>query len=114
MPSRQSIVCEVAPKGKATLLKRGGDSEKGRLRNKSRKSEARTRMKKVIMFHIPYAKFLLLFIYGRGWWKWECGEELSWLLRFWASMLDSAYEMVLIDRHEPFEASTISLELLEV
>ncbi|KAL9259630.1 Small ribosomal subunit protein bS20c-like protein [Drosera capensis] len=47
-PSRQSIVCEVAPKGKAdSAEKRRRQSEKRRLRNKSRKSEARTRMKKV-------------------------------------------------------------------
>ncbi|GAB2260312.1 hypothetical protein Droror1_Dr00011167 [Drosera rotundifolia] len=77
-PSRQSIVCEVAPKGKAdSAEKRRRQAEKCRLRNKSRKSEARTRMKKVIMFHIPYAKFLLLLtgvcvIHGR-----EVFDEMS-------------------------------------
>ncbi|GAB2219792.1 hypothetical protein Droror1_Dr00007429 [Drosera rotundifolia] len=45
-PSRQSIVCEVAPKGKADSSEKR--RRQGRLRNKSRKSEARTRMKKMI------------------------------------------------------------------
>ncbi|KAK4285921.1 hypothetical protein QN277_002547 [Acacia crassicarpa] len=46
---RHSVVCEVAPKRKAdSAAKRARQAEKRRLYNKSRKSEIRTRMKKVL------------------------------------------------------------------
>uniref|UniRef100_A0A1J3DTG9 Small ribosomal subunit protein bS20c n=1 Tax=Noccaea caerulescens TaxID=107243 RepID=A0A1J3DTG9_NOCCA len=48
-PMRQSIVCEAAPTKKAdSAAKRARQSEKRRVYNKSKKSEARTRMKKVL------------------------------------------------------------------
>ncbi|KAF8086151.1 hypothetical protein N665_0633s0003 [Sinapis alba] len=48
-PVRQSIVCEAAPTKKAdSAAKRARQSEKRRVYNKSKKSEARTRMKKVL------------------------------------------------------------------
>lgn len=44
----RSVVCEAAPKGKAdSAAKRARQAEKRRLYNKSRKSQIRTRMKKV-------------------------------------------------------------------
>ncbi|KAG2317821.1 hypothetical protein Bca4012_068764 [Brassica carinata] len=48
-PVRQSIVCEAAPTKKAdSAAKRARQAEKRRVYNKSKKSEARTRMKKVL------------------------------------------------------------------
>ncbi|GMH24941.1 hypothetical protein Nepgr_026784 [Nepenthes gracilis] len=48
-PGSRSIVCEVAPKKKAdSAAKRDRQAEKRRLRNKARKSEIKTRMKKVL------------------------------------------------------------------
>ncbi|KAJ4865820.1 hypothetical protein Rs2_49408 [Raphanus sativus] len=48
-PARQSIVCEAAPTKKAdSAAKRARQAEKRRVYNKSKKSEARTRMKKVL------------------------------------------------------------------
>ncbi|CAA2955007.1 30S ribosomal S20, chloroplastic [Olea europaea subsp. europaea] len=48
MPLRRSIVCEAAPKKKAdSAAKRARQAEKRRVYNKARKSEIRTRMKKV-------------------------------------------------------------------
>ncbi|CAH8293333.1 unnamed protein product [Eruca vesicaria subsp. sativa] len=48
-PSRQLIVCEAAPTKKAdSAAKRARQAEKRRVYNKSKKSEARTRMKKVL------------------------------------------------------------------
>ncbi|XP_042491919.1 30S ribosomal protein S20, chloroplastic [Macadamia integrifolia] len=47
-PARYSVVCEVAPKKKAdSAQKRARQSEKRRIYHKARKSEFRTRMKKV-------------------------------------------------------------------
>ncbi|XP_022877462.1 30S ribosomal protein S20, chloroplastic [Olea europaea var. sylvestris] len=49
MPLRRSIVCEAAPKKKAdSAAKRARQAEKRRVYNKARKSEIRTRMKKVL------------------------------------------------------------------
>ncbi|XP_008801495.2 30S ribosomal protein S20, chloroplastic [Phoenix dactylifera] len=46
--SRRSIVCEAAPKKKAdSAAKRARQAEKRRIYNKARKSEIKTRMKKV-------------------------------------------------------------------
>lgn len=46
---RHSIVCEAAPKKKAdSAAKRARQAEKRRIYNKARKSEIRTRMKKVL------------------------------------------------------------------
>ncbi|KAL0855313.1 hypothetical protein Bca101_060466 [Brassica carinata] len=48
-PMRQLIVCEAAPTKKAdSAAKRARQAEKRRVYNKSKKSEARTRMKKVL------------------------------------------------------------------
>ncbi|KAF3589730.1 hypothetical protein F2Q69_00031560 [Brassica cretica] len=48
-PLRQLIVCEAAPTKKAdSAAKRARQAEKRRVYNKSKKSEARTRMKKVL------------------------------------------------------------------
>uniref|UniRef100_A0A5B7B1X2 Small ribosomal subunit protein bS20c n=1 Tax=Davidia involucrata TaxID=16924 RepID=A0A5B7B1X2_DAVIN len=48
-PMRHSIVCEAAPKKKAdSAAKRARQAEKRRVYNKARKSEVRTRMKKVL------------------------------------------------------------------
>ncbi|KAL0900052.1 hypothetical protein Bca101_084013 [Brassica carinata] len=48
-PVRQLIVCEAAPTKKAdSAAKRARQAEKRRVYNKSKKSEARTRMKKVL------------------------------------------------------------------
>nr|VDD52506.1 unnamed protein product [Brassica oleracea] len=48
-PVRHSIVCEAAPTKKAdSAAKRARQAEKRRVYNKSKKSEARTRMKKVL------------------------------------------------------------------
>lgn len=47
-PMRHSVVCEAAPKKKAdSAAKRARQAEKRRIYNKSRKSEIRTRMRKV-------------------------------------------------------------------
>lgn len=47
-PIRHSVVCEAAPKKKAdSAAKRARQAEKRRIYNKSRKSEIKTRMKKV-------------------------------------------------------------------
>ncbi|XP_043702457.1 30S ribosomal protein S20, chloroplastic isoform X2 [Telopea speciosissima] len=47
-PARHSVVCEAAPKKKAdSAEKRARQAEKRRIYNKARKSELRTRMKKV-------------------------------------------------------------------
>lgn len=47
-PIGHSIVCEAAPKKKAdSAEKRARQAEKRRIYNKARKSEIRTRMKKV-------------------------------------------------------------------
>lgn len=47
-PIRHSVVCEAAPKKKAdSAAKRACQAEKRRIYNKSRKSEIKTRMKKV-------------------------------------------------------------------
>lgn len=47
-PSRRSIVCEAAPTKKAdSAAKRARQAEKRRIYNKARKSEVKTRMKKV-------------------------------------------------------------------
>ncbi|KAM7492565.1 hypothetical protein LguiA_035486 [Lonicera macranthoides] len=49
-PLRHSIVCEAAPTKKAdSAVKRARQAEKRRIYNKSRKSELRTRMKKVLV-----------------------------------------------------------------
>ena len=52
-PSRHlSVVCEVAPTKKAdSTIKRACQAEKRRIYNKSRKSEIKTRMKKVLIIH---------------------------------------------------------------
>lgn len=48
-PVRRSVVCEAAPKKKAdSAKKRERQAEKRRLYNKAKKSEVRTRMKKVL------------------------------------------------------------------
>ncbi|KAH7843448.1 hypothetical protein Vadar_016767 [Vaccinium darrowii] len=48
-PNRLSIVCEATlPKKTDSAVKRARQAEKRRLRNKSKKSEVRTRMKKVL------------------------------------------------------------------
>ncbi|KAJ0046860.1 hypothetical protein Pint_04627 [Pistacia integerrima] len=48
-PIRHSVVCEAAPTKKAdSAAKRARQAEKRRIYNKSRKSEVRTRMKKVL------------------------------------------------------------------
>ncbi|XP_009776691.1 small ribosomal subunit protein bS20c isoform X2 [Nicotiana tabacum] len=48
-PSRRSIVCEAAPTKKAdSAAKRARQAEKRRIYNKARKSEVKTRMKKVL------------------------------------------------------------------
>lgn len=48
MPLRRTIVCEASPKKKAdSAAKRTRQAEKRRIYNKARKSEIRTRMKKV-------------------------------------------------------------------
>ncbi|XP_022753992.1 30S ribosomal protein S20, chloroplastic [Durio zibethinus] len=48
-PTRRSVVCEVAPKKKAdSAAKRARQAEKRRIYNKSKKSEVKTRMKKVL------------------------------------------------------------------
>ncbi|OIS95889.1 PREDICTED: 30S ribosomal protein S20, chloroplastic-like [Nicotiana attenuata] len=48
-PSRPSIVCEAAPTKKAdSAAKRARQAEKRRIYNKARKSEVKTRMKKVL------------------------------------------------------------------
>ena len=50
---RQMIVCEAAPTKKAdSAAKRARQAEKRRVYNKSKKSEARTRMKKVISYFL--------------------------------------------------------------
>lgn len=50
-PIRHSVVCEAAPTKKAdSAVKRARQAEKRRIYNKARKSEVRTRMKKVIPF----------------------------------------------------------------
>ncbi|KAJ0971778.1 hypothetical protein J5N97_019737 [Dioscorea zingiberensis] len=47
-PVRRPVVCEVAPSKKAdSAMKRARQAEKRRLYNKAKKSEARTRMRKV-------------------------------------------------------------------
>ncbi|KAL2476375.1 30S ribosomal protein S20 [Abeliophyllum distichum] len=49
VPVRRSIVCEAAPSKKAdSAAKRARQAEKRRIYNKARKSEVRTRMKKVL------------------------------------------------------------------
>ncbi|XVE80089.1 hypothetical protein DITRI_Ditri14bG0111500 [Diplodiscus trichospermus] len=48
-PTRPSVVCEAAPKKKAdSAAKRARQAEKRRIYNKARKSEIKTRMKKVL------------------------------------------------------------------
>ncbi|XP_038899721.1 30S ribosomal protein S20, chloroplastic [Benincasa hispida] len=48
-PSRYSVVCEAAPKNKAdSAAKRTRQAEKRRIYNKARKSEIKTRIKKVL------------------------------------------------------------------
>ncbi|CAN6691024.1 unnamed protein product [Malus baccata var. baccata] len=47
-PVRHSIVCEVATKKPDSAVKRARQAEKRRIYNKSRKSEIKTRMKKVL------------------------------------------------------------------
>ncbi|XP_028087616.1 30S ribosomal protein S20, chloroplastic [Camellia sinensis] len=48
-PTRHSIVCEAAPNKKAnSAAKRARQAEKRRVYNKARKSEVKTRMKKVL------------------------------------------------------------------
>lgn len=48
---RHSVVCEAAPTKKAdSAVKRARQAEKRRIYNKARKSEVRTRMKKVSPF----------------------------------------------------------------
>lgn len=50
-PARLSIVCEAAPKKKAdSAVKRARQADKRRIYNKARKSEIKTRMKKVLLF----------------------------------------------------------------
>lgn len=46
-PNRRSIVCEVATKKADSAAKRARQAEKRRVYNKAKKSEVRTRMKKV-------------------------------------------------------------------
>ena len=52
-PSRHlSVVCEAAPTKKAdSAAKRARQAKKRRIYNKSRKSEIKTRMKKVLIIH---------------------------------------------------------------
>lgn len=63
-PARQLIVCEAAPTKKAdSAAKRARQAEKRRVYNKSKKSEARTRMKKVhliLPLHFVYTTSLVL------------------------------------------------------
>ncbi|KAE8733626.1 30S ribosomal protein S20 [Hibiscus syriacus] len=48
-PNRYSVVCEAAPKKKAdSAAKRARQAEKRRIYNKAKKSEVKTRMKKVL------------------------------------------------------------------
>ncbi|XVE50188.1 hypothetical protein DITRI_Ditri01bG0142000 [Diplodiscus trichospermus] len=47
-PTRFSVVCEAAPKKADSAAKRARQAEKRRIYNKARKSEVKTRMKKVL------------------------------------------------------------------
>ncbi|XP_042385865.1 30S ribosomal protein S20, chloroplastic-like [Zingiber officinale] len=47
-PGRPTVVCEAAPKKYDSATKRARQGEKRRIYNKARKSEIRTRMKKVL------------------------------------------------------------------
>ncbi|KAF5938150.1 hypothetical protein HYC85_025656 [Camellia sinensis] len=50
-PTHHSIICEAAPNNKAdSAAKRARQAEKRRVYNKARKSEVKTRMKKIIPF----------------------------------------------------------------
>ncbi|CAA0816325.1 30S ribosomal protein S20- chloroplastic [Striga hermonthica] len=49
LPKRSSIVCEATQKKPDSAAKRARQAEKRRLYNKSRKSEIKTRMKKVLV-----------------------------------------------------------------
>lgn len=52
-PIRHSVVCEVAPTKKAdSAAKRARQAEKRRIYNKARKSEIKTRMKKVTNIYL--------------------------------------------------------------
>ncbi|XVF78572.1 hypothetical protein PTKIN_Ptkin14bG0145000 [Pterospermum kingtungense] len=47
-PTRHSVVCEAAPKKADSAAKRARQAEKRRIYNKAKKSEVKTRMKKVL------------------------------------------------------------------
>nr|CAD1834453.1 unnamed protein product [Ananas comosus var. bracteatus] len=48
LPPRRSVVCEAAPKKADSAAKRARQAEKRRIYNKARKSEIKTRMRKVL------------------------------------------------------------------
>ncbi|KAF5958940.1 hypothetical protein HYC85_000149 [Camellia sinensis] len=60
-PTRHSIICEAAPNKKAdSAAKRARQAEKRRVYNKARKSEVKTRMKKVFYLWKPIGLISLL------------------------------------------------------
>lgn len=64
-PIHHSIVCEAAPNKKAdSAAKRARQAEKRRICNKARKSEVKTRMKKVTFFFPPFTKILMFALLG--------------------------------------------------
>lgn len=61
-PIRHSVVCKAAPKKKAdSAEKRARQAEKRRIYHKARKSEIRTRMKKVKL--IPFRQIYQFFFF---------------------------------------------------
>ena len=67
-PIHHSIVCDAAPTKKAdSAAKRARQAEKRRIYNKARKSEVRTRMKKVIYF-----SKIVFEIDGLAWFSFAC------------------------------------------
>ncbi|GER53440.1 30S ribosomal protein S20 [Striga asiatica] len=57
LPKRSSIVCEATQKKPDSAAKRARQAEKRRLYNKSRKSEIKTRMKKLVSPEDPFNDF---------------------------------------------------------
>lgn len=57
-PGRPTVVCEAVPKKYDSAAKRARQAEKRRIYNKARKSEIRTRMKKVTLFCVFFSACL--------------------------------------------------------
>lgn len=85
---RRLVVCEVAPKKKAdSAMKRARQAEKRRIYNKAKKSEAKTRMRKVSCFFF-FFNYVLILSYFFNIVNLVCGVPILMNFLDWSYLLE--------------------------